>query len=105
MSGDVRAGAVMVGGEAVLARLARGTESDLWRGRRPPVKPLVEAMLDGDLGRAADLVGRFTARVGSRVAVFADLLHPAQYQVGDLWYEGGIRGGDEARAAGLLDRL
>ena len=34
--------------------------------------------------------GQFLARVGSRTAVFADLLQPAQYEIGELWYRGEI---------------
>src|SRR5205807_8020899 len=76
-----------------------------WRGRRPPVRPLVEAMLGGDAGEAADLADQFLARVGSRVALFADLLQPAQYEVGERWYRGRIGVDDERRAAVVLGRL
>lgn len=76
-----------------------------WRGRRPPVRRLAGAMLRGDVREASDLAGRFLARVGSRVAVFADLVQPAQYEVGNLWYRGRIGIQDEHRAAGVLERL
>jgi MerR family transcriptional regulator, light-induced transcriptional regulator len=76
-----------------------------WRGRRPPVRQLAEAMLRGDVGDAADLAERFLARVGSRVAMFSDLVQPAQYEVGELWYRGRIGIGDEHRAARVLERL
>ncbi len=76
-----------------------------WRGRRPPVRALAEAMLEGDLDLASDLAERFLARVGSRVAVFADLVQPAQYRVGDLWYRGQVCVEDEQRAACVLERL
>src|SRR5207245_1440402 len=48
---------------------------------------------------------QFLARVCSRVAVFADLVQPAQYEVGDLWYRGHIGIGDEHRAARVLERV
>jgi methanogenic corrinoid protein MtbC1 len=69
------------------------------------VRQLAEAMLLGDAGRADDLAEQFLTRVGSRVAVFADLVQPAQYEIGDLWYRGQICIGDEHRAACVLDRL
>src|SRR5437016_447603 len=94
----------MISGEAALVRgvvAATGT----WRGRRPPVRPLADALLRGDLGEACALAERFLARVHSRAAVFADLLQPAQYRVGEQWYGGRIGIGDEHRAAVLLERL
>jgi 5-methyltetrahydrofolate--homocysteine methyltransferase len=62
-------------------------------------------MLRGDAGTAGDLAGQFLARVGSRLAVFADLVQPAQGEVGDLWYRGEICMDDERRAACVLEDL
>src|SRR5262249_33859620 len=76
-----------------------------WRGRRPPGRQLAEAMLRGDVGEAGDLAEQFLARVGSRVAVFADLVQPAQSRVGDLWYRGEAGIDDERRAACTLERV
>jgi len=76
-----------------------------WHGRRPPVRPLVAAMLAGVGSRACVLSDRFLARVGSRKAVVADLLQPAQYEVGELWYRGQIGIEAEHRAATMLERL
>lgn len=76
-----------------------------WHGRRPPVRPLVAAMLAGDVSGACVLADRFLARVGSRTAVVADLLQPAQYEVGELWYRGQIGIEAEHRAATMLERL
>ena len=39
---------------------------------------------------------------GSRLAVFADLLHPAQERLAELWYSSRIGHADEARAAGTV---
>jgi methanogenic corrinoid protein MtbC1 len=66
---------------------------------------LAEAMLRGDVGDAGDLAEQFLARAGSRLAVFADLVQPAQAEVGDLWYRGMIGIGDEHRAARVLERV
>jgi methanogenic corrinoid protein MtbC1 len=66
---------------------------------------MVRAMLNGQAGEAFDLADQFLARVDSRVAVFADLLQPAQYEIGDMWYRGRIGVDDEHRAAVVLGRL
>lgn len=94
----------MMIGEAALVRgvIAKRTT---WRGRRPPVRQLAEAMLRGDAHTAADLADQFLARVGSRLAVFADLVQPAQAEIGDLWYRGLICIDDERRAASVLEGL
>ena len=54
----------MISGEAALVRgvVARpGT----WRGRRPPVRQLADALLRGDIGEAGMLAERFLGRVRS----------------------------------------
>ncbi|HYW23082.1 MAG TPA: cobalamin-dependent protein [Terriglobales bacterium] len=89
-------------GEAALVRgaIANGT---MWRGRRPPVRQLAQAMLRGDTHTACELADQFLARVRSRLAVFADLVQPAHAEVGELWYRGQICMEDEHRAAGVLE--
>jgi 5-methyltetrahydrofolate--homocysteine methyltransferase len=62
-------------------------------------------MLRGDADGAGDLAEQFLARVGSRLAVFADLVQPAQAEIGDLWYRGQICIEDERRAASVLEGL
>ncbi len=94
----------MTSGEVALVRAVPAPTGG-WKGRRPPVLPLAEALMQGDVGEACDLAERFLARVGSRVAVFADLLQPAQYQVGEQWYGGRIGIDEEHRAALVLERL
>ncbi len=97
----------MANGEAVLrggAWAPRGEET-AWHGRRPPVRPLVGAMLAGDLAGGSALVEQFLAKVGSRAAVFADLLQPAQYEIGELWYRGQVGIDAEHRAATMLERV
>ncbi|HZV48422.1 MAG TPA: cobalamin B12-binding domain-containing protein [Candidatus Dormibacteraeota bacterium] len=76
-----------------------------WRGRRPPVRHLVEALLARDGDRAANLCDRFLARARTRMAVFADLLQPALYEVGEIWYQGRIKLDDERWAAALVEHL
>jgi len=62
-------------------------------------------MLAGDFSEACLLAGQFLARVRSRTAVFADLLQPAQYEIGELWYQGQVSIEAEHRAATMLERL
>ena len=69
------------------------------------MRPMVTAMLAGDVSEACTLAGQFLARVGSRTAVFADLLQPAQYEIGELWYRGEIGIEAEHRAAAMVERL
>lgn len=76
-----------------------------WRGRRPPVRPLVGLLLAGDLAAAGELCDRFLVRARRRVNVMADLLQPAQYRIGELWYQGRIGLEDELRVARLVDWL
>ena len=96
----------MTSGEVALARGAWAPRAEAtWHGRRPPVRPLVAAMLAGDISEACTLADRFLARVGSRTAVVADLLQPAQYEVGELWYRGQIGIEAEHRAAAMLERV
>ncbi len=92
----------MAGGEFTLVRSLPRTP---WRGRRPPVRLLVRALLDGDRTEAVNVCDRFLARTGRRVAVFADLLHPAQYELGDIWYRGMIGEEQELQAAALVGWL
>ncbi len=97
---DMTSGEVALSGSPWASR----TEAT-WHGRRPPVRPLVAAMLAGDARGACNLADRFLARVGSRTAVFADLLQPAQYEIGELWYRGEIGIEAEHHAATMVERL
>jgi methanogenic corrinoid protein MtbC1 len=95
---------VEIPGEFALTRDAVAAVAP-WRGRRPPVRCLVEALLARDGDRAIDLCDRFLARVRTRMAVFADLLQPALYEIGEIWYQGRIKLDDERWAATLVERL
>ena len=59
----------------------------------------------GDKGQAAAFVQEVFAQTGSRVALFADLIHPAQYEIGDLWYRGEIGIADEHRATAIVEEI
>jgi methanogenic corrinoid protein MtbC1 len=72
---------------------------------RLPVRPLVRALLRDDDEAAMDLVLAMLEETGSRTAVFADLLHPAQVEVGNLWYGGHASYTDEVRIAAALRRI
>jgi methanogenic corrinoid protein MtbC1 len=72
---------------------------------RFPVRELLRALLDGDDDAAMGLVRRVLAVTGSRTAVFADLLHPAQAEAGNLWYTGAVSAADEVRVAAAVRRI
>jgi len=66
---------------------------------------VLRALLNGDDELAMDLVLETLADRGSRTAVFADLLHPAQVEVGNLWYSGSVSSVDEVRVAEAVRRI
>ncbi|MDQ6855899.1 MAG: cobalamin-dependent protein [Candidatus Dormibacteraeota bacterium] len=87
--------------------MAGATKRATTRSRRPraPVVPFTDALVAGDAGAAIELaVGHLTA-VGSRLAVISDLLHPAQYQVGELWYQGRLGVAEEHRATAIVSSV
>jgi methanogenic corrinoid protein MtbC1 len=75
------------------------------RRPRPPVASLTSALLAGDAGTAAEIVAGYLATTGSRLAVISDLIHPAQYQIGELWYEGRVGVAEEHRATAIVTGL
>ncbi|TMC07078.1 MAG: cobalamin B12-binding domain-containing protein [Chloroflexi bacterium] len=72
---------------------------------RFPVRDLIAALLDGDGPAAYELAERVLLETRSRTAVFADLLHPAQAEIGNLWYAGRVSYADEVRAAVHVRRI
>jgi MerR family transcriptional regulator, light-induced transcriptional regulator len=79
-----------------------------WRPRsaaRLPVRALLDAVLHGDERAAVELARDVLDESGSRTSVFADLLHPIQVEVGNLWYAGLVTAADEVRAAAALARI
>lgn len=65
----------------------------------------VAALLAGDRGSAGALALEYMAMTRSRLAVVADLLHPAQYRVGELWYQGRVEVADEHRATAIVGEV
>lgn len=72
---------------------------------RLPVAPFLDALLAGDRARAIALSADALALLGSRVALFSDLIQPAQYEIGELWYEGRIGVADEHRATSIVEAV
>ena len=72
---------------------------------RFPVRDLITALLDADGARAYELAERVLMETRSRTAVFADLLHPAQAEIGNLWYSGRVSAADEVRVASMVRRI
>ena len=65
----------------------------------------LNALLQNDPASASRIVEEEIAEVGSRAAVFADLIHPAQYEIGDMWYRGLIGVAEEHRATALVETI
>jgi MerR family transcriptional regulator, light-induced transcriptional regulator len=73
--------------------------------RRLPVPDLVEALLMGDQIRAGAIIDAALRLVRTRTALFADLIQPAQYAIGEQWYEGRIGVAIEHRATGVVESI
>lgn len=72
---------------------------------RAPVRPFLDALLSGDLDAAREVAAAALALVRTRVAVFSDLIQPAQYEIGELWYSGRIGVADEHRATAIVEKV
>ena len=68
-------------------------------------RTFLNALLEGDAASASRVVDQEFADVGSRAGVFADLIHPAQYEIGELWYRGEIGVAIEHRATALVETI
>lgn len=87
--------------------MAPGIEINHWsapaahRPRRAhaAISGMAQCLLRDDRGTAWALALEHLEESGSRLCVFADLLHPAQEQLADLWYRSRIDVFDEGRAA------
>lgn len=75
------------------------------RSVRSRTRAFLNALLKGDPASASRVVDQELADLGSRAAVFADLIHPAQYEIGELWYRGEIGVADEHRATALVETI
>ncbi len=69
---------------------------------RLPIRDLIGCLLSDDVEGATSLTQRVLEETNSRTAVFADLLHPAQAEIGDRWYSGRISVADEVRVAATV---
>jgi methanogenic corrinoid protein MtbC1 len=72
------------------------------RKPRPPVVPFTKALAAGDGATAGQIAAAYLAATNSRLAVISDLFHPAQYQVGELWYQGRLGVAEEHRATAIV---
>jgi methanogenic corrinoid protein MtbC1 len=72
---------------------------------RFPVRDLIGALLGGDDRAAFELAERVLGETGSRTSVFADLLHPAQVEISNLWYTGRVTYAAEVRVAAAVRRI
>lgn len=63
------------------------------------------ALVDGDTTAATEIAGSYLAATQSRLAVVSDLLHPAQYEIGELWYRGRLGVAEEHRATAIVSRV
>lgn len=71
----------------------------------PGVPAFTAALVAGDAKTAGDIASSYLADAGSRLAVVSDLLHPAQYQIGELWYEGRLGVAEEHRATAIVSTI
>ncbi|MDQ2959747.1 MAG: cobalamin B12-binding domain-containing protein, partial [Candidatus Dormibacteraeota bacterium] len=70
-----------------------------------PVATFTAALVAGDAIAARDIATAFAEVTGSRLAVVSDLFHPAQYQVGELWYQGQLGVAEEHRATAIVSKV
>jgi len=77
------------------------------RGRRPraPVQSFTAALVAGDGRTATEVAQRHLAATGSRLTLISDLFHPAQYQIGELWYQGRLGVAEEHRATAIVTAI
>lgn len=75
------------------------------RTRGVRVGRFVALLRQGDKTAAAAFVQEVFEATRSRLALFADLIHPAQYEIGDLWYRGEISIADEHRATAIVEAI
>src|SRR3981081_1486410 len=77
--------------------------------RRLPVREFVEALSDVDQPRARAVAQDTFQATNSRTSVFADLIHPAAHQIGELWYLGqigvAVEHGATAMATPVIEEL
>lgn len=72
---------------------------------RAGVRSFLHALLQDDRAAAIRIAHEELKALGSRAAVFAELIHPAQYEIGELWYQGKIGIADEHRATAIVETI
>ena len=72
---------------------------------RHKVRTLIDALLASDEQAARLVVDEALALLKTRMALFSDVMQPAQYEIGELWYEGRIGVADEHRATEIVQKL
>lgn len=72
---------------------------------RPAVRQFTAALVAGDAAGAREIADAHLEATHSRLAVVSDLLHPAQYEIGELWYQGRLGVAEEHRATAIVSRV
>lgn len=90
---------------AQVARKGSPPSGSRRRAIRASLRAFLNALLADDRLTAISIAERELAELGSRSAVFAQLLHPAQYEIGELWYQGKIGIADEHRATAIVEAI
>lgn len=72
---------------------------------RVPVRQFLDALLSGDQESSRLVAAGALASLGTRVGLFSDLIQPAQYEIGELWYAGRIGVADEHRATAIVEKV
>ncbi len=85
--------------------MGRALPKAVSRTRGVRVGRFIALLRAGDKAAAAAFVQEVFEETSSRVALFADLIHPAQYEIGDLWYRGEISIADEHRATAIVEAI
>lgn len=75
------------------------------RRPKPAVASFTTALVAGDATTADDIAASYLEVTRSRLAVVCDLFHPAQYEVGELWYRGLLGVAEEHRATAIVSAL
>jgi len=90
---------------SAVAKRGRVKSGSRRRSVRAGVRSFLTALLQDDRASAIRIAEAEHAALGSRAAVFAELIHPAQYEIGELWYRGEIGIADEHRATAIVETI
>lgn len=90
---------------AVEQQSSRSEASRAGAAARLPIQQASRALRAGDVETVNELAQRVALQAQSRTAAIADLLHPAQLEVANLWYLGLATSADELRAATVVEEV